>query len=229
MPNVPKAKAVSGSDRLTRLLFVVVALLLLGIAVLVLSIVLARLESLNAPTPDPVAPDEYDGTIEIDPPQQMPDFTLFNQQGETIRLSDLRGRHVLLTFGFTSCPDVCPMTLNEFRRIRASLANLSRRIAFVFVSVDGERDTPNVIREYFALRQLESIIGMTGDEASLRALGADYGLSFERTKGESKANYLVNHTAGSFLLDAQGRWVMRYQFGVLPSSIVEDLKARLRD
>ena len=103
--------------------------------------------------------------------------------------------------------------------------NFGEQVAFVFISVDGERDTPQIIRETFATRQLDGIIGLTGAEPELRALGVDYGLSFEFVEGKSASAYLVNHTAGSFLLDREGRWIMRYQFGVAPSTIVADLKA----
>ena len=157
----------------------------------------------------------------------MPDFTLRNQFSEATSLSDLRGQYVLMTFGFTNCPDVCPLTLNEFRRVRDSLGSSREDVAFVFISVDGERDTPAALRNYFALRELDGIIGLTGEEGAIQALGVDYGLSFEMTEPDQRGGYLVNHTAGSFLLDQNGRWIRRYQFGVPPSAIVGDLKALL--
>ena len=215
-------------DLKTRLLYGTLSLLLLGIAALVSLIAFDRLAANQATSSAPSvqdASDDFDGTIAIDPAQQMPDFTLTDQFGDPFRLTDLRGRYVLLTFGYTSCPDVCPLTLNEFRRIRLGLDELGEQVAFVFISVDGARDTPEVIRETFATRQLDGIIGLTGAEPELRALGVDYGLSFEYVEGKSASAYLVNHTAGSFLLDREGRWIMRYQFGVAPSTIVADLKA----
>ncbi len=209
------------TDATTRALYGLVIALVIGIIGITLFIIFDRLLS------HPFSMDEvedFDGTIDIEPPRDMPDFTLTNQHGEPMSLSDLRGRYVLLTFGYTHCPDVCPLTLNEFRRIRESLGELAAHVAFVFVSVDGQRDTPQVIRAYFATRQLEGIIGLTGPEADVRQLGADYGLAFGRNTTESQTAYLVSHTAGSFLLDPQGRWMMRYQFGVMPSLIAADLK-----
>ena len=215
-------------DLKTQLLYGVLALLLFGIAALISLIAFDRLAaSRTTPSvlPRQSALDEFDGTIAIDPPQEMPDFTLTNQFGDLLSLSDLRGRYALLTFGYTNCPDVCPLTLNEFSRIHSALDEFGEQVAFVFISVDGERDTPQVIREYFATRQLDGIIGLTGDEPDVRALGVDFGLSFEFVEGTSASAYLVNHTVGSFLLDPQGRWIMRYQFGIAPSTIVSDLKA----
>ena len=168
--------------------------------------------------------EDFDGSTSIDPPLEMPDFTLTNQDGDAIQLSDLRGKFVLLTFGYTHCPDVCPLTLNEFRRIRETLGDLAESVEFVFVSVDGQRDTPDVLKQYFETRKLDGFIGLTGEEADLRELGTDYGLFFEIGENTSKGGYLVNHTAGSYLLDPSGRWIMRYQFGVLPSMIVNDLE-----
>ena len=217
-------------DLKTRMLYGVLALLLFGIAALISLIAFGRLTASGADQPiqgRQNASYDFDGSIAVDPPQEMPDFKLTNQFGDPFRLSDLRGRFVLLTFGYTNCPDICPLTLNEFRRIRLGLDEFGQQVAFVFISVDGQRDTPQVLREYFATRQLDGIIGLTGAEAGLRALGVDYGLSFEIVEGRSASAYLVNHTVGSFLLDPHGRWIMRYQFGIAPSTIVSDLKALL--
>ena len=225
-----KTDQANSRDPVTRILCGVIVILLLGIGVLVLTIAVRQLGALNRATVNTAEADpsaDFDGTISINPPQAMPDFTLLDQHGDLKRLSDLRGQYILLTFGYTHCPDVCPLTLNEFRRIQDALGNLKDRVAFVFVSVDGERDTPQVIQNYFAIRQLDGIIGLTGDESSLRALGKEYGLSFEKTAESAVNGYLVNHTAGSFLLDQEGRWLMRYQFGVLPSAIAADLKSLL--
>ena len=214
--------------RLMRILYGTVIGLTAGIIGVALFIVFDRLttpESQRVSHFGAVGGDDSDGAITIEPPRPMPDFTLTNQHGERMSLSDLRGRYALLTFGYTHCPDVCPLTLNEFRRVRETLGELASEVAFIFISVDGQRDRPEVIRRYFAARQLEGMIGLTGDEADVRRLGGDYGLAFER--GAEAAGYLVNHTAGSFLLDGEGRWVMRYSFGVMPSLIADDLKALL--
>ena len=210
---------------LTRILYGMAIALTVGIIGIALFIIFDRLIAADSKKMSPfrvAGVEDFDGAVKIEPPRSMPDFTLINQNSERISLSDLRGRYVLLTFGYTHCPDVCPLTLNELRRIRESLNELAAHVAFVFVSVDGQRDKPEVIHRYFAIRQLEGMIGLTGAEADIRQLGADYGLSFEQTAG--RADYLVNHTAGSFLLDREGRWMMRYQFGVMPSLIADDLK-----
>lgn len=214
-------------DVTTKVLYVVIGTLVMGIVVVGLFIVINQL-----PSPEQVnntinIQDDFDGTTAIDPPKDMPDFTLTNQFGELTSLTDLRGKYVLLTFGYTHCPDVCPLTLNEFRRVQNSLGDLAEQVEFVFISVDGERDTPNILHQYFETRKLEGFIGLTGDEIDLRQLGIDYGLFFEKASGTSQGGYLVNHTAGSFLLNPDGQWIMRYQFGILPSVITADLETLL--
>lgn len=214
------------TDPTTKLLYSIIGVLVVGIIGVGLYIVFDRLtapDDNNVGNFTVVDVEDFDGTTTIDPARDMPDFTLTNQDGDTISLSDLRGKYVLLTFGYTHCPDVCPLTLNEFRRIRDSLDNKADNVEFVFISVDGTRDTPDVIKQYFETRKLDGFIGLTGDEVELKTLGVDYGLFFEKAKETSQGGYLVDHTAGSYLLDPDGRWIMRYQFGILPSVIVEDL------
>ena len=151
-------------------------------------------------------------------------FTLTSQDGDPTGLRDLRGRFVLLTFGFTNCPDICPLTLSDFQLVKGLLGDNSAEVAFVFISVDGSRDKPDVLRNFLAYRKLDEIIGLTGAETDVRAAGAPFGLSFERRGESSTGSYSVNHTAGSFLLDRRGRWIMRFQFGVPPERIAAELQ-----
>lgn len=226
MPDTTTEKPKKKNDSTTRLLYGIIGVLIVGIIGISLYIVFDRLtapEDTNA-TFSVVEVDEFDGTTQIDPPRAMPDFTLTNQDSELTSLSDLQGKYVLMTFGYTHCPDVCPLTLNEFRRIRESLGDLADHVEFVFISVDGTRDTPEAIKQYFDTRKLDGFIGLTGDEVDLQKLGVDYGLFFEIGEDTSQGGYLVDHTAGSYLLDPAGRWIMRYQFGILPSLIIDDLE-----
>lgn len=213
-----------------RILLGIISALLLGIAALAMSIAYGRMNpgaNSQVDSPQTESPLEFDGAIVINPPQALSDFTLRDQFNRAVSLSDMRGKFVLITFGYTNCPDVCPLTLGEFRSIRDALGSSSEAVAFLFISVDGERDTSETLRNYFALRDLHGIIGLSGKEDAVRALGADYGLSFEMTKPDKRGGYLVNHTAGSFLLDRHGRWIRRYQFGVATSRIIADLEELL--
>lgn len=221
-----------GAPPLTYLmLYGLIAGLVIGIASLAIVLVYDRLrgkDEIKGVESKGAVGHEFDGTIAIEPPIVIPDLGLANTDNALTRLSQLRGQFVLLTFGFTHCPDVCPLTLNDFQHIQAQLGPMADEVQLVFVSVDGGRDTPAALRDYFSFRDLDSIIALTGSEDEVRAFGAPFGLAFE-VSGESDASgYLVNHTAGSFLLDRDGRWIMRYQFGVPPEVIAADLRQLLQ-
>lgn len=158
-----------------------------------------------------------------DPPRPMSDFSLTGPEGEPVHLSDFQGRPVLLFFGYTHCPDVCPTTLAEFRQIKRELGARGERVAFVFVSVDGSRDTPEITGDYVA-RFDPDFIGLTGEEAGIRAIGEDYSLSFQRSDSDTASGYLVDHTAYTYLLDPAGRLRTMYPFTTPVNTIVEDIE-----
>ena len=217
----------SGSgSRVRQALLVFALLLLVACGCLLALLAIERLRATKPSAGSDSALSASGGTT-VDPPRAIADFTLVDQQGQPTSLSDFRGSLVLLTFGYTHCPDVCPLTLNEFRRIRDESGDLRERVRFVFISVDGARDTPEALRRYFDLRGLEGIIGLTGAEDKALDLGADFGLAFERTAAQDDGGYLVNHTTGAFLLDGDGRWIKRYPYGIAPSEIVKDLEKLL--
>ncbi len=163
----------------------------------------------------------------ITPPREVADFTLTNQDGQPMSLSDFQGKPVLLYFGYTFCPDICPTSLAEFVRVKRNLGDSADKVAFVFVSVDGERDTPEVIKRYLANFDPD-FIGMTGTEKEIRKIGVDYGLFFEKSQVEgTSADYLVDHTAASFLIDQQRRLHTAYAYGMPAEVISEDILALL--
>ena len=213
-----------------RLLYSVIAGLLIGITALALYLVHDRLRQSEAIQSEAFAVDgkaDFDGAIAIEPPIAVPDFTLTDQQGEPFNSSELRNRHALLTFGFTNCPDICPLTLNDFQQIKALLGAAAEQMAFVFVSVDGSRDTPAVLRRYLQFRELDGIIALTGGEADVREIGASFGLAFEVSGKLADGSYAVNHSAGTYLLDDRGRWIMRFHFGVPAERIAAELRKLL--
>jgi len=165
----------------------------------------------------------------LEPPTQLPDFTLTSQTGQPLSLSELHGKPVLLFFGFTHCPDICPTTLAEFRSIKQDLGDAGQEVAFVFVSLDGTRDTPEIIANYVD-RFDPTFIGLTGEEDNVREIGKDYFLQFQRVElGDNAAegDYTVDHTAYTYLIDADGRLRVVYPFQTAPSTIVDDLKSLL--
>lgn len=163
----------------------------------------------------------------IDPPQPLTDFTLTTHTNTSLSLSDLQGRVVLLYFGYTFCPDVCPATLADFVHVKRDLGDAAQNVAFVFVSVDGERDTPAVLAQYM-LSFDPSFIGLQGDTQTLRRISTDYGLIYERRKvAGTSAEYLVDHTAATYLIDTEGRLNVIYPFGTPPETISADIRELL--
>ncbi len=219
-----KRKRESGS--LATFQYAMIAGLLLGIAALSIYLALDRLRQHEASEWEIVngaGEARFDGVIPISAAIDAPDYALVDQHGETFQLRGLRGRFALLTFGFTNCPDICPLTLSDFGRVKDLLGERAEDLAFVFISVDGRRDNPAVLRRYLAFRELDAVIGLTGDEDLVRAFGAPFGLSFEIQGDSTSGVYSVNHTAGSFLLDARGRWIRRFQFGAPPETIAAEI------
>src|SRR5258706_2822356 len=106
------------------------------------------------------SPAESAGTV-LYPPRQLQDFTLTNQAGKPMKLSDLRGQIALVFFGYTNCPDVCPIVVSNFTQIKAALGDKASKVAFVFISVDGKHDTPEVLTRWLGAFD-PTFIGLTG-------------------------------------------------------------------
>ena len=159
----------------------------------------------------------------INPPQPMPNFELLDQNGKLTRLSDLRGKAVLMIFGYTHCPDICPLTLVNFKRIKAGLGEAAGKINFVFISVDGERDTPEVMKAYVDSFD-STFMGLTERAFVVALVAAPYGARFERKiTRTNQAEYVVGHTADTYLLDAEGRLLKKYAYGTEPERMAQDV------
>jgi protein SCO1/2 len=169
----------------------------------------------------------YQGVL-IDPPAQATDFSLKDQYGNTFRLSEQRGEVVLIFFGYTNCPDVCPVTLSEFKRIKADLGDQADRVRFVFITVDPERDTQERMQTY--MNNFDStFFGLSGERTELEPIWKAYGVYQERQDLGSAAGYLVDHSAIIYVIDQQGRWRLDYTFGMEVEKITKDLQYLLRE
>ena len=132
------------------------------------------------------------------------DFELTNQRGERMYLSDLQGRALVMFFGYTFCPDICPATLARVREVRAALPpEDAARFTGVFVSVDPARDTPERLGEYVEFFD-PAFVGLTGGEDELEDIARRYGAQFVIPQGQPKDNYLVNHSTIAYLIDPLG-------------------------
>ncbi len=158
------------------------------------------------------------------------DYTLVNQNNQRMSLADLRGKPTLLVFGYTFCPDVCPLSMYDLRRVKQALGEAGGGVNYVFVTVDPERDTPDVLRRYVAAFD-PAFIGLTGDETTLRKMIYEFDGMFEKQppRPDNPKSYVVAHTSFTYLLDADGRLRMTYAFGTPIDTIARDVRALLKD
>lgn len=194
----------------------------------ILVVIAALFVSACAPPAQPTATPPAEGVTVIDPPILPGDFTLTSQAAQPFHFSDLKGKLTLLTFGYTHCPDVCPVTLAHFKQVRQALGEDAAGVNFVFVSVDGARDTPERLTEYLKLFD-PTFIGLTGEEATVREVITRYGGRFIlNNAGGLRKDYTVEHSAGSYLLDQQSQWRRRYAYATAPEIIAADIRQVLK-
>ncbi len=152
------------------------------------------------------------------------DFTLTDQHGQPFTLSEQKGKVVLIFFGFSFCPDVCPLTLSKWKQIEKQLGEQNSEVEFVYITVDPERDTQEKLKTHLAVFS-DSFIGLTGTPDDLKTAYAGYGIYREVVKvSEGAAGYLVNHTSRIFVFDRAGNW----RLGISNDSSVEDMVHDIR-
>ena len=142
-------------------------------------------------------------------PKQLHDFNLPDQHGAAFDLARVKGKWTFWFFGYTNCPDVCPVTLsvmNDIDKRLASFESLQQRTQAVFVSVDPERDTHDRLRQYVGFFNPQ-FIAATSDDAALETLTKQFGILSLRQPADETGSYLVDHTAGILLTDPQARFV----------------------
>lgn len=138
-------------------------------------------------------------------PKPIEDFTLTDQTGRAARFSSLRGKTVLVFFGFTNCPDICPTTMHELHLTSMSTRVDVTKLQVLMISVDGRRDTPAALRAFLAT-QSQRFMAMTGEPAKLAAIAARFPAVFVLPPEAGTArSYNVAHTGAVYLIDAQGR------------------------
>jgi protein SCO1/2 len=152
-------------------------------------------------------------------------FELTDPQGQVRRLSDFKGKVVVVFFGFTQCPDVCPTTMGELRAIKEQLGRNADDLVTVFISVDPERDTPEVLRDY-EKNFGPGVVALRGTAEQTKAVAREFKVVFQKVEGEG-AHYTVDHTAASFLFDRQGAVRVYSRYGTAPAALKADLETLL--
>jgi protein SCO1/2 len=170
-------------------------------------------------------PYAFYGTV-LQSPDKAPNFELESVNG-TVSLDDFQGQIVLLYFGYTFCPDVCPATLAEVAKAMDILGKKAKDVQLIMVSVDPGRDTPEMLRDYVTHFH-PSFLGVTGSEDDIAALATLYGIFYEKHEGTEATGYLVDHTATVMVVDQEGYLKLIFPFGAPAEEIAEDLAFMLK-
>jgi len=173
-------------------------------------------------------PASFRGTTYGEPYPVAPEIELSRASGTRFRLSEMRGSVVVLFFGYTSCPDICPTTMAELKQALEKLGTKSEGVQVLFVTVDPQRDTPEHVQEYVNHFNPD-FIGLSGSESELAKIWNDYGVFREIVEGTSAAGYLVNHTARLTLIDQQGNLRVSFGFDTPVDDVVHDLNLLLKE
>jgi protein SCO1/2 len=156
------------------------------------------------------------------------DFALTDHNGQARTLKDFKGKVVVMFFGFTQCPDVCPTSMNELAEVKKMLGKNGDRLQGLFVTLDPERDTPEVLKAYMGNFDPTFLALYTTTPEQLAALAKDYKVYYKKVDGQTATSYTMDHSAGSYVYDTEGklRLYTRYGTGVQP--LVDDIKLLIK-
>lgn len=161
---------------------------------------------------------------EITIAQAAAPLDLIDQDGQPFSLDQLKGNVILLYFGYTTCPDLCPTTLSDFMAVKDGLGDRADKVKFLMVTVDPARDSTARLKEYLGFFD-PGFIGLRGDDAQTELVKQEYGVVATRVDyPDSAVGYLVDHTSLIYVIDDDGRFRLTYSYGTDPALIVPDIE-----
>jgi len=155
-------------------------------------------------------------------------LALTDADGQPRTLADYKGKVVLVFFGYTQCPDVCPTTMAELAEVKRSLGADGARVQGIFVTVDPERDTAALLKAYIA-NFGPDIVGLRGTPEQIKAAAKEFKVFYSKVPGKTDTSYTVDHTAGSYVFDAKGRVRLFTRYGTGAQALADDLKLLLAE
>ena len=164
--------------------------------------------------------------VDVTGAEYAKDIPLQDVNGQRRSLKDFSGKVVAVFFGYTQCPDVCPTTLQELVEVKQALGADGSKLQAIFVSLDPERDTPQVLKAYLANFD-ESFVGLHGTPDEIAAVAKDFKIFFKKVPGKTEGTYTLDHSAGTYLYDPQGRLRVYERYGVGSQVLAQDVKALL--
>jgi len=156
------------------------------------------------------------------------ELALTGHDGKPRTLADFRGRIVVLFFGYTHCPDICPTTLVEMAEVMKKLGQDAARVQVLFVTLDPERDTPEVLAKYVPAFD-PAFLGLSGDAAATQRAAQEFKIFYEKRAGSSPSSYTIDHSGQSYVIDPQGRLRLFVRHDHIAQDLAEDLRTLLKN
>ena len=153
-------------------------------------------------------------------------FEVEDHNGKVRHLTDFSGKVVLMFFGYTQCPDVCPTTMSEMIEIKKALGKDGERLQVLFVTVDPERDTPELLKAYMENFD-PTFLALRATPEKLMALTKDYKIYYKKVDGSTPTSYTMDHSAGSYIYDPQGKLRLFTRYGGPKEALTKDIQALL--
>jgi protein SCO1/2 len=154
-------------------------------------------------------------------------FTLSDHNGQTRSLSDFKGQVVVVFFGYTQCPDVCPTSMTELAEVKRLLGAKGGKLQGVFVTVDPARDTPEMLKAYMANFD-PSFLAFIPTPEQLAVVAKDFKVYYKKVDGKTPTSYTMDHSAGSYVFDAQGNLRLFSRYGSGPQALADDINTLLK-
>jgi protein SCO1/2 len=154
-------------------------------------------------------------------------FTLSDHNGQTRSLSDFKGQVVVVFFGYTQCPDVCPTSMTELAEVKRLLGAQGGKLQGVFVTVDPARDTPEMLKAYMANFD-PSFLAFIPTPEQLAVVAKDFKVYYKKVDGKTPTSYTMDHSAGSYVFDAQGNLRLFSRYGSGPQALADDINTLLK-
>lgn len=151
------------------------------------------------------------------------DFSLTDHTGARRTLSNYRGKLAVVFFGFTQCPDVCPTTLSDMAEVKKRLGKEGDRVQVIFITVDPERDTPQLLAQYVPGFD-PTFVGLRGSPEETAVVAKEFKVFYQKVPGRTETSYTIDHTAGSYVFDRDGKIRLFVRHGTDVDSLVADLK-----
>jgi protein SCO1/2 len=156
------------------------------------------------------------------------DFSLLDPDGKVRTLADFKGKAVVMFFGYTQCPDICPTTLTEMQQVMTLLGPQANQVQVLFVTVDPDRDTAEILKQYVPAFDARFLGLRPADEAALDKVAKDFKIYYKKVPGISPGSYTMDHTAGSYAFDPEGNLRLYIKHAQSPEALAQDLKALLK-